>query len=210
MIDNTQQYAVRQQLDSPVKRHNIINHLIQKHNFEKYLEIGIFDGFTFNQIACICKHGVDPGAEGLIAPQVTHRMTSDDFFEICDESYDIILIDGLHEYKQVIKDFNNSIKHINNNGYIILHDCLPPDEVSQNIPRQSVSWNGDVWKAFILIKEANPHAYVIDTDFGIGIVHHSALNKVKKIIDNVSWNDFLKNKHKLLSLKNISEVKEIL
>lgn len=207
MIDNTSNPATEQQLRSSIKRHDIINSLIEKHNFVSYLEIGIFDGYTFNRVNCSLKHGVDPGAEGLLIPQVTHRMTSDDFFEICDTTYDIILIDGLHEYKQVIKDFNNSIKAINKNGYILFHDCNPPDEISQTVPRRSISWNGDVWKAFMLIKRANPNASVIDSDFGIGIVPAQNLYPVQNIENfHIEWQEFDQNRSEFLGLVSVEEI----
>jgi hypothetical protein len=207
MIDNTSNPAIEQQLRSSIKRHDIINSLIAKHNFASYLEIGIFDGYTFNRVNCSLKHGVDPGAEGMLVSQVTHRMTSDDFFEICDTTYDIIFIDGLHEYKQVIKDFNNSIKVINKNGYILLHDCNPPDEISQTVPRRSISWNGDVWKAFILIKRENPNASVIDSDFGIGLVPAQNLHSVQNIENfQIEWQEFDQNRSEFLGLVSVEEI----
>jgi len=209
MINNTKNKSIQRELNSKIKRHDIINHLIAKNNFDTYLEIGIFDGFTFNQVKCQNKTGVDPGIEGIVIPQVTHKMTSDDFFKICDRKYDIIFIDGLHEYTQVVKDFNNAVDHINDNGYILFHDCNPPDEESQYVPRQTVSWNGDVWKAFILIKEVNPHAYVLDTDFGIGVVFNNSLNKVSNIENVHSLEEFFQNKKELLSLRHISKVEEV-
>lgn len=211
LIDNTFDPNTEKQINSNIQRHHIINSLIKKHNFQKYLEIGIFNGYTFNKIQCIKKHGVEPGLEGVVISQVTHRMTSNDFFEICNEQYDIILIDGLHEYRQVIKDFNNSLNHINHNGYILLHDCNPVDELSQKTPRESISWNGDVWKAFLLIKTANPHAYVLDTDFGIGIIkNNTSLQPVSDMYCNIEWNFFDNNRKNLLNLVSIDDTGAIL
>ena len=137
-------------------------------------------------------------------------MTSDDFFDICDESYDVILIDGLHVSDQVVKDFNNSIKHLNQGGYILFHDCNPVDEISQQVPRASICWNGDVWKAFLLVKEANPHAFVYDTDFGIGIVKsNEPLKPVSKKGINMPWEVFSQNKTQLLDLQELTDLKTI-
>jgi hypothetical protein len=210
IIDNTTDPNVQKQLRSEVQRFQLINHLIKTHQFKKYLEIGIFDGYTFNKIECQTKHGVDPGVEGITALSVTHRMPSDDFFEICTDTYDIIFIDGLHEYHQVVKDFNNSLKYINYNGYILLHDCNPVDELSQNPKRETVSWNGDVWKAFLLIKSANPHAFVLDTDFGIGVVHaNQKLYPVTNIDLDMAWSEFVKDKQSLLSLVTVNDINTI-
>ena len=51
--------------------------------------------------------GVDPVEGG------THKMTSDHFFSINKDNFDIIFIDGLHEYSQVMKDIKNSLKFLN-------------------------------------------------------------------------------------------------
>ena len=39
--------------------------------------------------------------------------------------FDIIFLDGLHNYEQTIKDINNALKFLNEKGAIIVHDCLP-------------------------------------------------------------------------------------
>lgn len=48
--------------------------------------------------------------------------TTDNFFKLNNTTYDIIFIDADHSYKGVKKDFENSIKILNENGYIIFHD----------------------------------------------------------------------------------------
>lgn len=210
MIDNRNTDGFVRNESSLLKRSNIINYLIEKNLYKKYLEIGVFNGFTFNKVSCKLKHGVEPGTEEVSVAEVTHKMTSDTFFSIAGESYDVILIDGLHEYRQVIKDFNNSISHINDNGYILFHDCNPVDELSQRVPRESVSWNGDVWKAFVLIKSCNPHVFVLDTDFGIGVVKNNVkLNKVSETSGDLSWEEFDKNRSTLLDLRPLESLDQL-
>ena len=55
----------------------------------------------------------------------TIRTTSDEFFKNNKEKFDLIFLDGLHTYHQTIKDINNSLRNLNSNGIIIIHDCLP-------------------------------------------------------------------------------------
>ena len=100
-------------------RFEIIQKIINKKKYENYLEIGCDKNANFSQIEIKNKVGVDPLSGG------THKMTSDDFFEENNFKFDCIFIDGLHTYEQAIKDILNSIKFLNNNGIIILHDCLP-------------------------------------------------------------------------------------
>ena len=58
-----------------------------------------------------------------------------------DKKFDIIFIDGLHHYEQVIVDINNALSVLNDNGHILVHDCLPRTIAHQAIPRYRGSWN---------------------------------------------------------------------
>ena len=51
-------------------------------------------------------------------------MTSDIFFKNNEDKFDIIFLDGLHTYEQTIKDINNAIQSIEDDGVILVHDCL--------------------------------------------------------------------------------------
>ena len=106
------------------KKHNrisLVNYLISKSQGinSRYLEIGCDTNSLFNSVACLNKIGVDPVKGG------THRMTSDLFFKKNLEKFDVIFIDGLHEYKQVRKDCINALKFLKINGWIAFHDFLP-------------------------------------------------------------------------------------
>lgn len=48
--------------------------------------------------------------------------TTDDFFLKNTQKYDCIFIDADHEYDSVKKDYENSLKSLNNGGYLIFHD----------------------------------------------------------------------------------------
>lgn len=203
MIDNRYSRAFIKNDRSIIKRSNIINYLIDKYDYKNYLEIGVFDAFTFKDVKCELKHGVDPGAEGHISDMVTHQMTSDEFFASTDKIYDLIFIDGLHYYQQVAIDINNALQHTADNGYILLHDCNPCDELSQKVPRESIVWNGDVWKAWLLFRQANPNAecFVLDTDFGIGVIKFSKdLKPIMSLETKIDYNEFEENKTELLNL----------
>ena len=124
-------------------RKYIIQDIINLKNYSKYLEIGCFDDELFSVIKIAHKTGVDPVSGGTI------RLTSDQFFLQNKEYFDCIFIDGLHTYDQVKKDIRNSLKFLNENGIILLHDCLPNNFYEQATPRCQWTWNGDVWKAIV-------------------------------------------------------------
>ena len=124
-------------------RTEIIQNIINKKNYEKYLEIGCDKDDNFSKIQAKIKVGVDPQRGGTI------RMTSDEFFKKNNEIFDIIFLDGLHTYEQTIKDILNSLNIISDKGIILIHDCLPKKIWNQIVPRVYGHWNGDVWKAIV-------------------------------------------------------------
>ena len=126
-------------------RLDLISYVIKKNNYKNYLEIGCHNNEVFDKIR-IEKIGVDPISGG------NYRGTSDNFFRENQIKFDCIFIDGLHEYSQVKRDILNSIKILNEDGIIILHDCLPPSINHQRVPRTRYVWNGDVWKAIVEVR----------------------------------------------------------
>ena len=115
-----------------IYRWDLIQHIIDKYNFKDYLEIGCDKNQSFSKIRIDNKIGVDPIEGGTI------RLTSDQFFDQNKNNFDIIFIDGLHHYSQVLKDINNSLKILNKNGFILVHDCLPRSLAQQAVPRLSL------------------------------------------------------------------------
>ena len=158
-------------------RLEIIQNIIISKNYKKYLEIGCDKDQIFSNILIDYKIGVDPVQGGNV------RKTSDDFFKNNLDKFDIIFIDGLHEYGQVNKDINNSLKALNDGGIILLHDCMPKSYFHQAVPRSRMSWNGDVWKNIVEAR-ANPEidTYTCFADEGIGIIFNR-LNRNKLIIN---------------------------
>lgn len=210
--DNLQEPEVIRYLNSEIKRFDIINYLIEKYKLINYLEIGVFKGENIREVKALHKDGVDPGSEGHTPPEVNYPMTSDDFFDVLkghnEIKYDIIFIDGLHHADQVEKDIKNSLNHIVDGGFILLHDCNPVSYDAQLIPRQTIAWNGDVWKAFVDFKINNPlyQCNVIDTDFGVGIIKNLGDNyKLENRIND--WDYFNNNRKELLNLITWDEFK---
>lgn len=206
---NLNEPEVIRNLTSSTKRYHIINHLIEKYKFKRYLEIGVFEGENISEIKASHKDGVDPGAEGYFPPAVNYPITSDEFFELIKDhdeiDYDLIFIDGLHHADQVAKDIANALNHIVDGGFILLHDCNPVSYEAQLIPRQTKAWNGDTWKAFVHFKENNPkfECCVVDTDFGVGIIKQNHQNQVSTNIYNgipLDWEKFDQNRKHFLNL----------
>jgi predicted O-methyltransferase YrrM len=189
-------------------RLEIIQNIIISKNYKKYLEIGCDKDQIFSNILIDFKIGVDPVQGGNV------RKTSDDFFKNNLDKFDIIFIDGLHEYDQVNKDINNSLKALNDGGIILLHDCMPKSYFHQAVPRSRMSWNGDVWKNIVEAR-ANPEidTYTCFADEGIGIIFNR-LNRNKLIINKknfkkLKFRDFYYNYREYLNIISAEEINKI-
>jgi len=132
--------------DGLPRRWNILQNIINIKKYKSYLEIGCDEDALFSKINIENKIGIDPVQGG------NQRITSDDFFKKNKKNFDIIFIDGLHEYDQVRKDIFNSLNFLKKDGMILLHDCLPSDYFSQAVPRSRHLWCGDVWKNIVEIR----------------------------------------------------------
>ena len=163
----------------PGYRSKLTSLLINKINAKSYLEIGLGSGEVFKGVDCSEKYGVDPqygnfeyhkGIPCQIKP--THQMTSDEFFKQNKKTFDVIFIDGMHEAEYAERDINNSISCLNEGGYIICHDMNPLTKESQIVPRIQSYWHGDVWKAWVKIRQTNLNISmcVIREDCGLGII----------------------------------------
>tara|TARA_B100001093_G_scaffold345491_1_gene330177 strand:+ start:3415 stop:4131 length:717 start_codon:yes stop_codon:yes gene_type:complete len=190
-------------------RKYIIQDIIDFKKYSKYLEIGCFDDELFGAINIEHKIGVDPVSGGTI------RLTSDQFFFGNKEFFDCIFIDGLHTYDQVKKDIKNSLKFLNENGIILLHDCLPNNFYEQATPRCQWTWNGDVWKAIVECRtDKNLDVYTCYADFGIGVIfkrpNKNLLNYQKKDYSELKFEEYHQDPHKLMNIIEYEELKKIL
>lgn len=197
-------------------RMQLINWFISKYGYKRYLEIGCADDRNFNLIKCEEKVGVDPFQGGTV------RMTSDDYFafnhnELKDNRFDIVFIDGYHEFKQVLRDIRSSIQYLNEGGAIIIHDCDPKVKAEQMVPQPEGqgSWTGDVWKAIAVYRtQIDYDIATFDGDRGCAIillrptttrlVRSGEVNR-KTIF---TWDFFLTNREEILRPMTFQQIKE--
>jgi hypothetical protein len=200
-----------------MQRFEIINTFIKKYNFKNYLEIGVFRGQNIREIVAEHKDGVDPTTElGKSIPEINYPISSDEFFELIaghNIKYDIIFIDGLHHSTQVDKDIDNSLKHLVDNGIIVMHDCNPAEEEQTFVPRQTGIWHGDVYKSALRFRQKYPHKFItVDTDCGCGVIFNNVSEDIKCEVNDLmqgieSWDHFDKNRKQLLNLISVDEFK---
>ncbi len=232
-------------------RIEVLNAIIKKKNVKNYLEIGVNRGkCLFNIKGAEKRFAVDPFFNFNLWKKVKatvknadnlkneyFEVTSDDFFKnnndlLQNNKLDLAFIDGLHTYEQSLRDTLNTLKNMNENGVIVLHDCNPLDALAahpaasidearatlQNDPNWKNIWNGDVWKTIVHLKKNNPEvtAFVLNTDHGLGFVIKKSAENCPEIISNLKeiavldYDFFDKNRNELLDLKSVSAFEDVL
>jgi len=205
----------------------IIQKLLDKSLNKNYLEIGVATGENFVGINAKYKVGVDPIQPSELVKQtlskncIYHETNSDDFFAKGDSSakFDVIFVDGYHEYKQVYRDIINSLEHLVPNGVIVAHDCKPMDLVTALPPRlykhidpvikilNRGAWTGDVWKAIVHLRSFHNDlcVFTLDCDCGCAIISkgepESPLSFSQAEIEAMDFDDLCSDYSGLLNLK---------
>ena len=201
-------YSIPSRHKKTIARTTILNTLVEKFNYQSYLEIGqSYSQNNFDWINCPKKTGVDPN----LRVNATYPMTSDNYFtlnKIFKNTFDLIFIDGLHHADQVERDILNSLEVLNKNGTIVVHDCNPTTEVMQIVPRQqpgSTEWTGDVWKAWVKLRATKPDLkmYVIDTCTGCGIIRKGKQETIN-IPGELTYKVLDENRKEFLNLVDIN------
>lgn len=200
-----------------------------------YLEIGVSRGFAFRRISADVKIAVDPAfrlsarsrrqADAKARATYYFETTSDAFFAnetafLEQHGVDVALIDGLHTYGQVVRDVENTLRYLRDDGVIVLHDCNPAraliarpaasqaDFIAQQKGLLKIGvWSGDVWKAIVYLRSArhDVRVAVLKCDLGVGIVRkgrpESRLSYSAAEIDTLDYADLAADRKHLLNLK---------
>jgi predicted O-methyltransferase YrrM len=106
---------------------DIIRVLIEIMQPKSYLELGIYEGETFemaNSLIARCV-GVDIQDNRKSSIGEFHEMSTNDFFVQNSECFDMIFIDADHSIQSVREDLYEALICLNDLGIIILHDTDP-------------------------------------------------------------------------------------
>jgi hypothetical protein len=158
---------------------------IQQHLLPRtYVEIGVSTGrsLTLALPGTVCI-GVDPApriAFPLSAQTTVFSQTSDDFFAgrrldalFGGAPLDLAFIDGMHHFEFALRDFMNLERASNPSTTILIHDCLPRDELHAARKRETARWAGDIWRLILILRARRPDLEVAVADSppsGLGIV----------------------------------------
>lgn len=187
----------------------LLNALIEKYSLKSYLEIGVQNKVNnYNKIICKNKVGVDPE----VNDSEIRGMTSDMYFEAIKHNspvtvFDLIFIDGLHHADQVKRDFENSLRCLSDNGYIVIHDVLPENESGTIVPRETKQWWGDVYKFVMGLSNYDGIRFItFDIDNGCCLVKKDKNHKGKKTDIIPTWETYLTHGKQLLNVTSKVEI----
>jgi hypothetical protein len=106
--------------------------------------------------------------------------TSDDFFAqhnlrklFGGRPLDLGFIDGMHRFEFALRDFINFERASSSDTVLLIHDCLPIDELSAEREQLTEIWSGDVWRLILILKKWRPELDIAVVDIaptGLGIV----------------------------------------
>jgi SAM-dependent methyltransferase len=215
-----------------MNRIEAVQHALNGRLQRVYLEIGVGYGFSLRRISADEKIAVDP--EFRLSPRSRRKVeakarttyyfetTSDAFFAnetafLDQHGIDVALIDGLHTYRQALRDVENTLRYLRDDGVIVLHDCNPA-KATIGYPAASYAefraqnrwhfvWSGDVWKAIVHLRSTRNdlRVAVLDCDLGVGVVRKglpdSQLPYSPSQIDALNYADLAADREHLLNLK---------
>ena len=226
-----------------MKRVEVVQRIIARKKPRRYLEIGVANGTNFFRIKARRKTAVDPHFKFSTKRKVewvlknpwnlTARYCecpSDDFFASAGpaDQFDVVFVDGLHTYRQSLRDVFNSLAHLGQRGTIVMHDCNPMSEATAhpaesfaqaaalNLPGWGGAWSGDVWKTIFYLRSQRKdlRVFVLDADGGLGIVTkgkpESSLPLTEEALDRMTYQDLAVDRNALLNLKDESYLFEFL
>ncbi len=221
----------------------LIQGIFRKTNFRVYLEIGCEQGVSFFPIRAKQKIAVDPCFQIstkqkvrwiIRVPQNLNNKyfeEESDVFFLKRKGYlqntghlDVVLVDGLHTFRASLNDVFNSLRYLNKDGIIIMHDCYPSNKPAsmpietnledlKKLEGWTGEWCGDVWKTIVYLRKTFSDfldVCVLDADFGLGIIRpKTAINKKDLLIDQkafleidkLTYEDLAQDVESILNLK---------
>jgi hypothetical protein len=206
--------------DGPPPRLGVVQRELDRFARPRYLEIGVHRGEVFLALSAASKVGVDPAnyiprLRRLLSPRgKIVRATSDEFFARLapGERFDVIFVDGDHGYEQAVRDIESSLRHLSDEGAVIVHDANPPSEsaalptAAEVLDRGEMLWCGEVWRAIVLLRatRGDLSVEVLDTDFGIAVIRPEPSRTLPLDADEVAsltYADLDADRSRLLGLR---------
>ncbi|OBK15521.1 class I SAM-dependent methyltransferase [Mycobacterium sp. 1245852.3] len=237
-----------------MNRINAVQRALDGRRQRVYLEIGVSTGKAFRHVEAEEKIAVDPAlmlsartrkrAAAKAAATYYFDTGSDAFFAsesafLEQRGIDVALIDGLHTHRQVVRDIDNTLRYLRDDGVIFVHDCNPT-RASIACPAGSYAdfrarhrwrdiswglttsgtlaalWSGDVWKAIVELRSTREdlRIAVLNCDFGVGVVRKGTSDSLLPYsaaqVDALEYADLAADRNRLLNLRPPAYLDEFL
>lgn len=173
---------------------------------QRYLEVGVAQGWVFSGIAC--RHGVGVDPEFILKTNVAANKTKVSLYQVMSDTFfehlnlrrdiggrvDLAFLDGMHLFEFLLRDFMNTEAICRRDSIIAMHDCLPLNEpMAERDPmvaherslgtEQEGWWTGDVWKIVPILKTYRPDLDVMLVDaFPTGLVIVTGLDPSSRVL----------------------------
>lgn len=189
---------LKQRAQPHLFKESYVNEALDERSQSVYVEIGVRNGDSFRQARAKRRIAVDPSRtpvmRSLRPGEEFFEKTSDDFFAqdartvFAGAAIDVALVDGLHEFRQALRDVLNLEPYMAEDGVIVIDDCNPQSEELAAQVHTGAAWNGDVWKVIAVLRQARPDltVHTVNADEGIGLVtgfSRQAPELAPKIVD---------------------------
>jgi Methyltransferase domain len=219
------------------RKFQLMNELAGIHGYRSILEISTAgSGFTYGQLdrtrfdVCRRLSYLTPDAWTDGAP-VDYRSRDADTSECLrkirahGQRFDIVFIDACHEYESTRRDMLDALSLVNENGVIVMHDCLPESEAICTPSRGNLNdWSGVTYKAYldVLMTRSDLWYCSVNTDYGCGMIRSKRKTHVyKRTIDldpayvstwqnvgdnyNAAFQLYYRNRDTLMNVVTVSE-----
>lgn len=159
----------------------LISLIVKLTNCQSYLELGVDKLDTISVLKHVVKKCVGVDILNVNIDGVDfYNMTTDDFFKVNNDNFDVIFIDADHKFESVKKDLENSLKILNEFGIIILHDTDPIHEkLVENI------YCSDSYKIVTYIYSEHPELNIITfpiNETGLSFVMRRKDKRISKFL----------------------------
>ena len=183
-----------------------------------YIEIGVRDGACISHINAQSKAAVDPSPVDPVFIEsdgtTLFQTTSDRFFESDAATWldvrkvNVAFVDGLHEFKQALRDVLHLEPLMAEKGIIFVHDCNPITRRHEQ--DMNFTWNGDVWKVLYYLSKYRPDLqyFTLDCDWGLGVITHFSRQPPSpdcervELVKSLDYSVLEENRHAILRLRN--------
>ncbi len=189
--ENSSNSQVSNNSMSTLTRSERLNKLTSISQSSRYLEVGVSQGITFNEIEIDYKVAVDPKFQLDKTKYANDKVvflevSSDEFFTSYAkqfESFDLIYLDGLHTFEQTFRDFCASIACSHSKTIWLIDDTFPRSyaqaqsslqdcrRIQKFSGKKEKSWMGDVFKVIAAIHDFFPqYSFATFPDHGQTVV----------------------------------------